>query len=590
MCGICGFNWNDKNLIQEMCNTISHRGPDQKEFYLDNEISLAQSRLKIIDLSDKGKQPMPNEDKSIWVNFNGEIYNYRILRKDLELKGHIFASETDTETIVHLYEEFGQSCVEKLVGMFAFVIWDSKNKLLLLARDRLGIKPLFFFCDGKKFMFASELKSIIQNKNIKRELNYSALNQIIEYGYILNDETLLKGIKELLPGHYLVFKENKMSINKYWNIRLDVGNDSLDYYAKNLRRLLEEAVEKRLMSDVPLGATLSGGIDSSSIVAIMSRLNKKPIKTFTIGFDSYPNEFKESKIVAEYCNTEHNEIFLNFDDIDDNFEDIVWHYELPFGKPSVLLTYFLAKEIKKYITVALIGDGADEIFGGYDRYMPIATKPENDDLSKDDVRKIYSTNFDDINDKKLYFSDDLINNKPQDYIDPISFIHSNYKSNKKEKLNATLLFELKSVIPNIHLNRVDRMSMAHAVEMRVPFLAHEVVEFSMTIPSRFKWHNSNKKFILAKAVSDLLPKQIVERKKLPFGMPFQDYYKNNFSSIAESILLSSETRKRGYIRQKKFGEVLKLLREQKNPSDNSLRQVMFLTSLELWHRMFIDEN
>ncbi len=587
MCGICGFNWNDNSLVKDMCNAISHRGPDQKGFFYDTNMTLGHQRLSIIDLSEKGKQPLFNEDRSICIIFNGEIYNYEELRRDLELKGHRFSSGTDTETIIHLYEEYGPDCVKKLHGMFAFAIWDSKKKQLFMARDRLGKKPLFYFYDGEKFIFASEIKAVIQDKTIKRELNHQALNQIINYGYVLNDDTLLKNIKDLLPGHSLIFSNNKISINKYWDVRINVKNESLDYYVKRLRGLLEAAVEKRLMSDVPLGATLSGGIDSSSIVAIMSKLNNNPIKTFTTGFGFPSDEFKESKIVSDHCGTDHKEILLDFNDIDKNFIDIVWHYEIPFGKPSVLTTYFVAKEIKKYITVALIGDGADEIFAGYDRYAPIANKPENMKLSDKDVGSVLSTNFGYNNDKKLFFSDKVLDVKNKDFIEPFSFIKNNYRNNNKEGLNAALLFELKSIIPNIHLNRVDRMSMAHSVEMRVPFMDHELVEFCMTIPSRFKWHNNDKKFILQKAVSDLLPQKIVKRKKFPFGMPFKEYYKKNFSSIAENILLSDQTKKRGYIQQNNFEKILKKLKEQKNPEDDSLRQILFLTSLELWHRMFI---
>ena len=580
MCGICGFNWEDKTLIKDMCDSISHRGPDQKGFFFDVNLTLGHQRLKIIDLSEKGSQPLFNEDKTICIIFNGEIYNYKELRKSLEAKKHQFNSDTDTESIVHLYEEYGQDCVNRLHGMFAFAIWDSKNKTLFLARDRLGVKPLFYYFDGKKFIFASEIKAIILDKAIKRKLSYTSLNQIINYGYILNDDTLFDGIKELLPGHHLIFKNGKIEIKKYWEIKLTIGNESLDYYAKNLRKLLESAVQKRLMSDVPLGATLSGGIDSSAIVAIMSKLTDN-IRTFTIGFEK-KNEFKEAKLVADYCNTEHKEIMLNYGDIDKKFEEIVWHYELPFGEPSVLLTYFLAKELKKDITVTLIGDGADELFAGYNRYVSLAS---NSELAGNQIAEILSNNFNSL-EVSQYFSEKLIKNKPENIMDPFSFIKKS--SIKDEKLNAALLFELKSIIPNIHLNRVDRMSMAHAVEMRVPFLDHELVEFSMTIPSRFKWHNSNKKLVLQKAVSDLLPKDVAKRKKLPFGMPFSDYYRKNFNSTAKNILLSNEIKKRDYIRHNNFEKIIKKAENQENLDDNLLRRIMFLTSLEVWHRKFID--
>src|SRR3989344_789260 len=289
MCGICGFSWDDKSLIRAMSDSISYRGPDQKGYYSDKNVSIANLRLKIIDLSNKGRQPMCNEDESVWIAFNGEIYNYKELRSELENKGHRFNSNTDTETIIHLYEEYSTDCVKKLIGMFAFVIWDSKKKALFIARDRLGKKPLFYRQNKDKFIFASEIKSILKDKTIKIKANYNSLRQLVDYGYHLGNDTLIEGIKELLPGHFLVFSNGRLKIKKYWEIKADIGDESIDYYAACIRKLLEDSVKKRLMSDVPLGATLSGGIDSSAIVAIMSKLTDN-IRTFTIGFEK-KNEF-----------------------------------------------------------------------------------------------------------------------------------------------------------------------------------------------------------------------------------------------------------------------------------------------------------
>ncbi len=367
MCGICGFNWEDKKLIISMSKIMAHRGPDQNGIYTDSNISLGHKRLSIIDLSEKGKQPMQNEDGSIWIIFNGEIYNYLSIREELKKKGHRFNSNTDTEVIIHAYEEFGTECIKKFNGMFAFAIWDSKNKTIFIARDRIGIKPLFYFYDGKRFIFASEIKSILQDTQIKRELDVTGLKQLFLYAHNINGNTLLKNIKELLPGQYLIFKDNKINIKKYWYLNTSKNIEEISY--KKLRNLLESAVKRRLISDVALGASLSGGIDSSIIVALMSELGVNPVKTFTLGVEDYDEDFKMSNIVADYYKTEHLEKSISYKEITKNIPKILWHMESPYGRPAVILTYFTAKEMKQQMTVSLVGDGADEISGGYNRYF-----------------------------------------------------------------------------------------------------------------------------------------------------------------------------------------------------------------------------
>ena len=537
MCGICGFNWEDNQLIKDMTDTIIHRGPDQYGYYTDSLISLGHRRLSIIDLSEKGRQPMSNEDGTIWIVYNGEIYNFKDLRKDLEKKGHKFKSDTDTEIIIHAYEEYGPGCVNFFNGMFAFAIYDSKNKKLVLARDRLGVKPLYYYFDEKsnKFIFSSEIKSIIINPLLKKELNHNALNQLIHYAYTINGETMLKGINELLPGHLMIYDFNKIKIVKYWELKNRIQNNSLDYNANKLRSILSESVRKRLVADVPLGVSLSGGIDSASILHFTSELNKDKVKTFTVGFNDDSDELKDARKISEFYNTKHHEIIVDFKEITKNIPKILWNAEIPFAKPAMYATYFLAKGIKSNnVTIDLSGEGSDEIFGGYNRYS-IFLDNQLSNFYKS--KRIVSSYFPEINDKNNFFKELYINELNE--LKPESIIKTDLdNTSKEEHLNTALNFEIKKQLPGIHLLRVDKMSMAHSHEIRVPFLDYNLVEFAMTIPSNQKW-NTNKKYILQKAMHGLLPEEVLNRKKMPFHMPLLRYFNEEFIEISESILSNS---------------------------------------------------
>ncbi|NQV78097.1 MAG: asparagine synthase (glutamine-hydrolyzing) [Lutibacter sp.] len=606
MCGICGFNWENKLLIKSMVKSIEHRGPDNSGIYLDKNISLGHQRLSIIDTSIRGTQPMSNNNGSIIITFNGEIYNYKEIKTILEKK-YEFKTETDTEVIIYAYEEWGVNCLSKLNGMFAFAIWDSNKKQIFVARDRIGIKPLYYYYDKEKFIFSSEIKALIEHE-IPRVFNRDSLDQLLIYSYPMNNETLLKNVFELPPGSYLIFKNNNIIINKYWNIQMKIENKSLNYYTKRLEEELFSSVSRRLISDVPLGASLSGGLDSSIIVAIMNKLKKDQIKTFTIGFGDQSDELKKAKIVAEHCNTNHQEIFVDFDEISSSFTKILWHLETPFGRPAVLPTYFLAKETKKKVTVSLVGEGSDEIFAGYDRYYPYAKKPRFSprfffkkeylnhykNFSKyvncsldEKAKNICSGNFIDHVDSAFLKSSNDITKKNEESIN--SFKQSLQNSPKDEGINSALLFEIKNELPGIQLNRVDRMSMAHAVEMRVPFLDHNLVEFAMTIPSKYKWKGPHKKYILQKVASKFLPKEIANRKKMPFHVPLGEYFKKNFISYSENILLNSKN-KRKFINYDYYSKLIDKIKREDNITNNQLRQILFTTSLEIWYRLFIEKE
>lgn len=373
MCGICGaYGLVDKNLLQKMCKTISHRGPDNEGYYFDSDVMLGMRRLKVIDL-DTGNQPIYNEDKSIAVVFNGEIYNYKENREYLEKKGHSFYTNSDTETIVHLYEEFGDKCVEKLRGMFAFALWDATHKRLLIARDRIGIKPLYYYFENGVFIFASELKALLQYPALKKEINFHALHDYLTYMYIPVPDTIFNRVYKLSPGHILVCENGNIEIKKYWDVNgyLDKSANLFKdetAIAERMYELIRESVKTHLISDVPLGIFLSGGMDSGTIVAIMRGLTDSPIKTFSIGFeDNYYSELYNAKLVAKKFNTQHNEYILKPSSIEE-IEDILKYFDEPFADSSAIPTYYVSKYSRGQVTVALSGDGGDEVFGGYGNY------------------------------------------------------------------------------------------------------------------------------------------------------------------------------------------------------------------------------
>jgi asparagine synthase (glutamine-hydrolysing) len=593
MCGIAGFNWNDNQLLQSMVSSLHHRGPDDRGFFEDNNISLGQTRLSIIDL-DSGKQPISNEDESIWVILNGEIYNYKELRIELEQKHHQFKTNSDTEVLVHAYEEYGDSFVSKLNGMFALAIWDSIEKKIFLARDRIGIKPLLYHYNlqDNKLIFASEQKAILQNEKIKRALNKSALTQFLTYAYTVDGTTLFQGVNELLPGHYLVFQKNELKINQYWDLPNSMDNikNHYDesYYAKTLREKLEKAVKYRMISDVPVGAFLSGGVDSSIIVALMSKYMPEKMNTFCIGFNDPSDELKYARIVAEHCNTNHHEVMINFSDVVKNMGNILWHMEVPYARPSAACLYFLSKEAKKKVTVIPVGEGADELFGGYNRDIPSNWQGNTVQDKANGIMAGYWKE----NEKREVFSSE-INNSMSEKVKPNAFF-SNFLSNgepKEPELNGALKFETKTELPGLQLFRSDRMSMASAIETRVPFLDHEVVEFAMDIPSQLKVNPQNKKHILRVATKDLLPNEILHRVKWPFGMPQERFYNEELKDVVQQVLSSQSLQNRKILNEDYLTKLKNLMNDRNSKITAPLfRQLWFLTNLELWHRMFIDSE
>ena len=603
MCGICGITWSDQQLIRSMGNEIKHRGPEQEGFFIDNEISLCCERLKILDLSENAKQPLHNEDNTIWVVLNGEIYNFKEIKNELE-KNHTFYTNADTEVIVHAYEEYGEDCVHKLNGMFSFAIWDSKKKKLFIARDRLGVKPLFYSIVKNNLLFSSEIKSILQFDGVTREINHDGLYQFATYGYTIDGQTMMKNIYELLPGHKLIysFLDNSIKIEKYWELEIKESNFAEDFYIKKLEKILTNSIDLRQVSDAPIGALLSGGLDSSIMVAILSKLSEQPVKTFTTGFGHELDEYSEAQTVAEHCGTDHKEISLTFDHLSKSLPTILWHMEFPFGRPSILSNYLVSEQVKKFVTVAYTGEGSDELLGGYIRYLIYSKDKSNVPLDQK-LNSISSGFFDDISGNNI-FSDGVMNFKNSQNHQKHQFkkIIDNNKSSSS--LNQALLYELKTEIPGAQTWRIDRCGYAHAVEMREPFLDYNLAEFSLTIPSHFKINNIdgiNKKYILQKLGKKYLPEKIAKRKKFPWGIPFYDFFRKEFSSIVECAIDKSFKEKRPYLKNSSaysknlFKNIIsnnsgKINNKEIEINDRNLRQLLFLFNLELWTQMFIESD
>jgi asparagine synthase (glutamine-hydrolysing) len=638
MCGICGFNWNDAKLVKDMSRSIVHRGPDQDGFFTDDNASLGHRRLSIIDLSEKGRQPMFNEDKSIVIVLNGEIYNYLELRERLSKK-HRFYSNSDTEVVIHAYEEYGPDCVKMLNGDFAFCIYDIKKKRFFLARDRLGIKPLYYFYDKDnirmkdKFIFASEMKAILQFEEIKRKVNNKALSEFIIYRYTFSKETLMDKISRVQPGTYLIFglKTHHMTIRKYWDITLqDFKNpiNDLKKVTKDFRELFNDSVNKRLMSDVPVGAFLSGGLDSSAVVGVMRELDKDvEINTFSCGFnlEKQYDELKYAKIISRQFSTHHHEIKIESSSMN-LLPEIMWHTEEPIADPAAIPVYLMSEKVKKKATVILTGTGADEVFGGYEHYkfikygkylskIPKSTvsfagniflKPPMDKLTKRFFKYPTKVGFEGINRYMKFLvkykdfkeaypeivatfdkdeADDILKNFEYTPLDSRYFYLKN--APHKDNLNSVFLRETKEFLSEQALTLYDKMSMASAVELRVPFVDHRIVELSTKIPSKFKLRGFEEKFILKEAFKNTLPKEIINRKKQGFYVPIDIWFEKDLGNMQENLLNIQTIKKQGYFNHEVLSRIIK-----KYPSSKLYyaKQLWSIISFQVWHEIFINER
>ncbi|MHA1250934.1 MAG: asparagine synthase (glutamine-hydrolyzing) [Candidatus Helarchaeota archaeon] len=579
MCGIVGFNYSDKNLIKKLIKKISHRGPDDYGFIVDDEISLGHARLSIIDLSEKGKQPIRNEDGSIWIVFNGEIYNYKLLREILQYKGHNFYTNTDTEVIIHTYEEYGLESLKYFNGQFVFCIYDQNKKKLIITRDRFGIKPLYYIHYNNIFIFSSEIKAIL-SCNIKKEINKTALKEYFTFRYTLSPNTLFKNILKLNPGNYLEYnlKTNELLIKNYYKIKIDSSMSQFNKpLTKYLFNLIYNSVKLRMIADVPVGSFLSGGIDSSIITGMASRFNEE-LNTYSVGFEN-SSELKYAKIVSDYFNTNHNELIIYDDDVLVNISKMIYHMEEPIGDPGFFPTFLISKLASKYNKVVLAGEGGDEIFGGYDKYKimlygkyfsPIIPKFNY----KNEIIKRVS-NISKFNDKKGYINIIQVFNQGELKEMAIeSHLSVNFWLNKGDLYQKMQYFDIHTLMPEDFFMKADKMSSAFGLEERVPYMDHRLVEFAINLPLKLKLNIWNEKFILKKTFSNFLPKEIIKRRKRGYNVPIDHWFKNILHDRLISLL---ETNKHNYYNKK---YVYKLLNQIKRTRDNYKRN--FYLAQKLW--------
>jgi asparagine synthase (glutamine-hydrolysing) len=626
MCGIAGFIVKDKNapmaereaLLDAMCRVIKHRGPDDQGMFVKNRAAIGMRRLSIIDLAG-GHQPIFNEDGTIAIVFNGEIYNFQELKKELESRGHRFQTNSDTETIVHAYEEFGEDCPNHLRGMFAFAIWDEKEEKLFVARDRVGKKPLYFTrTKSGALLFGSELKSLMLHPEFEREINNEALDAYLTFGYVPDPLCIFRNVEKLAPGHFLIFQNDKTITKQYWDFRYEISETRKEEdYLDELRSLIDEAVRVRLISEVPLGAFLSGGVDSSAVVGYMARNMNQPVKTFSIGFDedSY-DELKYARIAAKHFGTDHHE-FIVTPDIVEIVDELVWHFDEPFADSSALPTYMVSKLARDYVTVILSGDGGDELFAGYTRYVvdkkrssvarlprfvreglmkPLSERLPHGAFGRNYLRNVSLapvdryidsiSHFTQLNKRILYTKDfraKLGNNG-------FSAGHKLFRSYAEkidtgDAVDKLLYLDSKTYLPGDILTKVDRMSMAVSLEARTPLLDHKLIEFVTRIPSSSKLKGLETKHIFKRAVRSLVPDEILDRPKQGFGVPIQEWINRQLREQIHETLMSQKVRERGIVEPDYIALLLE--EHERNRRDHS-STLWALFVLELWYRRCFD--
>lgn len=621
MCGICGFNWDDAELIKKMTARINHRGPDQDGHFTDVNCSLGHRRLSIIDLSEQGRQPMFNEDESVVLVFNGEIYNYLDLRQTLLAKGHQFRGNSDSEVIVHAYEEYGSGCVEHLRGMFAFAIYDRAKQKLFIARDRIGIKPLYYYHKNGKFLFASEIKAILASPAVERKVNLQALYDYIGFEFVPAPQTMFDGINKLESGHYLELTDGKVKITRYWDLKMGSGKAPISFEeaVEKQKFLLDEAVKSHLMSDVPLGVFLSGGLDSSAIVALMRKHIPGNLKTFTIGYeDKTFSELDYAAIVAKHCETDHQVLML--DDIKPDYvEKTLYHLDEPMTDLSTVPLYLLCKQAREHVTVCLSGEGADESYAGYDRfkaarlasYFNIIPGPLRRqvvgrivDMLPDQPQKKGAINMlkrfveganmpaDGNHLRWQYFTSEKIVNGlfKQDFFnhvtaDPFRLVRE-YSSRcaDADAVNKQIYLDMRYMMTDSVLMKVDKMSMASSLEIRVPLLDHVLVEFLASLPGDWKLKGLTTKYVFRKAIEDLLPEKIVYRGKQGYSLPVKHLLRGDLKQYMVTLLSESRV-----IREHINTDfVNKLIEDHCAMKQNNNHVLWALMNVAIWHNRFFE--
>ena len=631
MCGICGIFFQTRDwrvqgdVLAGMNRSIVHRGPDDEGFFVEENVGLAMRRLSIIDVK-SGHQPLSNENRDIWIVYNGEIYNHADLRTDLEAKGHQYRTRSDTETIVHLYEEYGRECVKHLRGMFAFAIWDRRKRVLFAARDRLGIKPFYYRWDGKAFLFGSEIKTILAYPGVAAEFNQRTLAEYLAFGYITGPETMFTGIRKLMPGHTLeLFERGEPKIERYWDLTTEVDEipRGRDYYVTHYRELLEHAVGSHLMSDVPLGMFLSGGLDSSAVAALATKIRGDRIKTFAVGYGEEAfSELRYAREVAEQIRSDHHEVRLTREEFFESLPRLIWHEDEPIVWPSSVSLYFVARLARQHVTVVLTGEGSDETLAGYTRYAWTLLNSRMDNayraitpkglrglvrkairatpLSASLHRKLDHTFLvRDGNSWPSFYYDNfysaisgaeqaglLTDNALAVAGDAYAGSMQVWERSHGDLLHRLLYADINSYLIEL-LMKQDQMSMAASVESRVPFLDHVLVEFTARIPAQFSISGMAGKFVLKQAVEDLLPKSIVYRQKMGFPTPWEYWLAGPQLDDLERMLLDPRSVERGFFR----AEALKrIIAEHRSKFRDHGNRIWRLINFEVWQRVAIDRE
>jgi asparagine synthase (glutamine-hydrolysing) len=624
MCGIAGIVGSDRSFvvdvgdIRRMCQTITHRGPDDEGVHVAGRVGLGMRRLSIIDL-ETGRQPIHNEDRAVWVVFNGEIYNFPELRARLEAQGHNFYTDSDTEVIVHLYEDHGSDCVQHLRGMFAFALWDGDHQRLLLARDRFGKKPLHYALHEGRLLFGSEIKALLAVDPALADLDPNGVVNFFYFGYIPDPLTAFRRIKKLPPGHLLEFANGNIRLHRYWNLP-DYGTyepKSEGECLEELEHRLAEAVRIRLVSDVPLGALLSGGVDSSTVVALMARASSKRVRTFSIGFANQDfNEADHARAVAQRFGTEHSELVID-PDIEETVHHITRIMEEPFGDSSAVPTYHVCRMARQHVTVALAGDGGDELFGGYDRYWSQLRRRQIPSLPaaiggwyRDHLHPRVPTAWPG---RRFLFNVSL---QARDrYLDEISLLpicvrepslfapdfvaHAKSLASPYERLRGhldersapdplseMLYLDARTYLPGDILTKVDRMSMANSLEVRAPLLDHCFAEWAARLSPRWKMRFGESKYILKKFAEKLgVPRSVLYRQKQGFSMPLVHWFRKQPQPGLLDILLEPRTLQRGYFNE---SALRRRLTEHRHGIRDRSWELWHLLIFELWHRNFLE--
>jgi asparagine synthase (glutamine-hydrolysing) len=602
-----------------MIDVVAYRGPDGAgQLVLQDEgIALGHRRLSIIDLTEDGRQPMLSADGRFVLTFNGEIYNYLEVRKDLEGLGHVFRSHSDTEVLLLAYAQWGGACLERLIGMYAFAIWDRKERELFAARDRLGIKPFYYYVesDGALY-FASEIKSILATGEVAREVDSSLIDSYMEFGYVPGDETLHKGVKRLLPGHSLTWRDAGVSVRQYWDLRFDGQTDiGLTASAERIKANLEDAIALHLRADVPLGVFLSGGLDSSAVVSLLSPGAAAGLKTFSVAYDlgAGYDETPFARLVASKFSTDHHEIRMSPQSFRDFIPSYVWHMDEPVADSAAISLYHVSRLARESVTVCLSGEGSDEIFAGYDfyiynlaigraqalvgrrsfaalrglmgsnaragklrKYVDMAAKPLE--------RRYRGISTYEPDKKNALYSADFRPRAASGGGRVAGFVEQLFsRSRNWDPLSRMLYFDTKTWLVDHLLTKADRMSMATSIELRVPFLDHRVVECAATIPSRYKIRGRDTKHVLKKALEGKLPSEILQRRKLGFPTPIERMFRSELAGYAQELLLSPKALQRGYFDSR---SVERLLADHRNGRASNHREIWQLVVLEEWHRRF----